>query len=371
MRIAIDLRTLSGGGKISGVENYLLNVLNGTSFDPQIFIGVTNSFRKISNPSSGRIPSIVRRIPNKILNAALTAFNFPSFEKLYGKFNVLWLPDIRPFALAKETKLAVTVHDLSTILHPQFYSFKRRIWHKISNYKKALSRADMIFAVSEYTKSDIVNLFNIEPEKIKVIYPGIDHSRFNTNLDQRLIQKTRQKYGLPKKYILSISTIEPRKNIAGIISAFEQIKDPGVHLVIAGRLGWLYKDVLLKVRNSAKKDKIKLLGYIEEREKPHLIAGAEMVCYPSFYEGFGFVPIEAMACGVPVITSARTSMPEVCADAALLVEPYQAADLSQAMESLLNDHNFRDSLIAKGLQRSRLYDWNSSAVSIKESLLSL
>lgn len=371
MRIAIDLRTLSGGGKISGVENYLLNILNGTSFDPHIFVGVVNSFSKISNPSSGRIPAIVRRIPNKILNATLTALNLPLFEKLYGNFDVLWLPDIRPFALAKEAKLAVTVHDLSTIMHPQFYSFKRRLWHRVSNYKKALHRADIIFAVSEYTKSDIVNLFNIDAGKIKVIYPGIDHSRFNTNLDQRLIHKTKQKYGLPNKYILSISTVEPRKNIEGIISAFEHIKDPGVHLVIAGRLGWLYDDVLLKVRNSAKKDKIKLLGYIEEREKPHLIAGAEMVCYPSFYEGFGFVPIEAMACGVPVITSARTSMPEVCANAALLVEPYQAADLISAMEILLNDRLFRDNLIAKGLQRAKLYNWNSSAVSIKESLLSL
>ena len=352
------------GGRISGVENYVLNAISRLQtlpgFELRFFY---NSFKVRELPVKmdlhGRQISS-SRIPNKIFNALL-AFGLPRFEKLYGAFDVLWMPDLRPFAIGPETKLVLTVHDLSPVVHPEFYSLRRRIWHRLLNYRASFKRADLIFAVSEYTKYDLVKIFKLDPEKIKVVYPGVDHKIFTPELDQRLQHKVRQKYNLPAKFILSISTIEPRKNLAGLIEAFEKIRDPEVRLVIAGRLGWLYREILEKIRNSQKKDKIKLIGYVAEADKPFLISQAEMVCYPSFYEGFGFQPLEAMACGVPVISSARTSMPEVCGDAALLIEPYHLEDLRAAIESLLTDRHLRQSLIAKGLAQSQKFTWQKTA----------
>lgn len=368
--IAIDLRSLMGG-KISGVENYLINILRHLPKNSDSF-GFYNSYSDAQMPELPEGLETKRtRIPNKILNFLQTFFALPKLESLYGKFNVLWMPDLRPFAINKSTKLVVTVHDLSPVLHPEFYSWKRRIWHRVIRHKKSLQRADLIFAVSEYTKYDLIKLFSLDANKIKVIYQGIDHARFKRDLDNDRKHEIRAKYKLPEKFIFSISTVEPRKNLNALISAFEQVRDPNLYLVIAGRLGWVFGDFQEQLRNSPKADRIIYLNYIPEQDKPYLYSLALMVCYPSFYEGFGVVPAEAMACGVPVITSARTSMPEVCQDAALLVEPYQSADLVLAIEDLLHDPQLRDNLIAKGLARAAQFSWEKCALEINKYLLEL
>lgn len=374
MRLAVDLRSLmEKGGGISGVENYVLNAVNALSRESAIeMFFFYNIFRKIEMPKQLSTRGQIKKtgIPNKIFNIALK-FGLLNFERLYGDFDILWMPDLRPFSIKKKTKLVLTVHDLSPVAHSEFYSLKRRIWHWLLNYKKSFKRADLIFAVSEYTKYDLVKTFNVNPEKIKVVHPGVDHKIFNTELDQRLKHKVRQKYNLPEQYLLTISAIEPRKNLSGLIEAFERIADPEIRLVIAGRLGWLYKEILAKVNNSSKKDKIKMLGYVEEQDKPYLIAQAEMLCYPSFYEGFGFQPLEAMACGVPVISSARTSMPEVCGNAALLVEPYHLEDLVLAINSLLADRQLRETLRKRGVDQSQKFNWERTALEIKNHLKTL
>ncbi len=330
MPSAIDLRSLMDtGGQVSGVENYLINILQNFGFVGAAkgnYFGFYNSYRKAVLPEIPGLPVRATHIPNKILNSSLRIFSQPHFERLYGNFDWLWLPDIRPFAVNKKTKVAVTVHDLSALVHPEFYSLKRRIWHRLINYKKTLRRANLIFTVSEYTKQDIIDILGIAEDKIKVIYPGINHDLFRPDLDAKDKERVKQKYNLPAKFILTISTLEPRKNLLNTVRAFEKIKDPEPYLIIAGRLGWQYQELINAIENSPRKDKIKMVGYIPENEKPLLISSAEIVCYPSYYEGFGFVPLEAMACGVPVITSARTSMPEIALDAALLAEPYNLND---------------------------------------------
>jgi|SRR5579872_301423 len=374
MRLAIDLRSLMQlGEKISGVENYVLNVVNavasGQSIEPLFFY---NSYNKVSLPGQLHdYPGIKHtRVPNKIFNVLLK-LGMLKFESLYGDFDALWMPDLRPFSIKPKTKLILSVHDLSPVMHPEFYSIRRRLWHNFLNYKKSFQRANLIFALSEYTKFDLVKLFQLNPDKIKVIYGGVNHGIFNTNLDQRLKHKVREKYKLPKKYILAVSTIEPRKNLSGLVEAFENIEDPELHLVIGGRLGWLYAELLEKVNNSAKKDRIKLLGYVDEADKPYLLGQAEMLCYPSFYEGFGFQPLEAMACGVPVITSARTSIPEVSGNAALLIEPNHLEELTAAIESLLLDPELRNNLILKGLEYSKTFTWDRTTQQMIKALKEL
>ncbi len=362
MPIAIDLRSLmETGGKISGVENYLLNILRQLRPSETDF-AFYNSFKDVKMPKLGNDIKIKRTgIPNKILNLSQSIFKRPTLESMYGNFSVLWMPDLRPFAINKKTKLAVNAHDLSPLIHPEFYSLKRRLWHKLIHHSRSFARADIIFTISEYTKRDLIKFFGLPENKIKVIYPGIDHSVFRADLDSSRKAEVKEKYILPEKYILSISTIEPRKNIAALVSAFELVNDPGVFLVIAGRFGWLYADLVRQISKSPKKNKIKLVGYINEEDKPYIMANAEIVAYPSFYGGFGFVPLEAMACGVPVVTSARTSMPEACADAALLVDPYNIADLAAAINNLLIDSKLRQNLIEKGTERAKKYNWQECA----------
>lgn len=373
MRIAVDLRSLmERGGQISGVENYLLHVLDRLPLKNENYFGFYNSFHSVQIPKLKQALKIKHTsVPNKILNSGLTLIGRPKFEKLYGKFDVLWMPDLRPFAIGSKTKLAITVHDLSPVMHPSLYSLKRRIWHRVVRYKKSFDRANLIFAVSEYTKYDLIKIFGINQNKIKVIHSGIDHQRFNTNLDSGIKRKVRTRYNLPDRFILSISTIEPRKNIASLISAFERVKDQDVFLVIAGRLGWLYESMLRQIMNSPKKDRILLTGYVSEEDKPYLISLSEIVCYPSYYEGFGFVPLEAMACGVPVITSARTSIPEICQDAALLVEPRSLPDMVTALDALLVDQKLRQSFISKGLLQAKRFDWDKTVKEMNHYLTEL
>jgi glycosyltransferase involved in cell wall biosynthesis len=374
MPIAIDLRSLmETGGEITGVENYLLNILGNFSIEEsKKYFGFYNRYNPVNFPML-RNDLVLKKtnIPNKVFNTALTLLGEPKFEKLYGDFETLWMPDLRPFAIKESTKLAITVHDLSPIMHPELYSLKRRLWHKVVRYKKSFQRANVIFAVSEYTKYDLVKIFGVDPQKIKVIHSGIDHIRFRTDLDPQIKKEVQKKYSLPDKFILSISTVEPRKNIESLVSAFERIKNPDVSLVIAGRLGWLYSDLIIKIKNSPKKNQIILTSYIDEEDKPYLISLSEIVCYPSYYEGFGFVPLEAMACGVPVISSARTSMPEICKDAAILVEPSSLADLIIAIDALLSDKNLREKFIQKGLERVKSFEWKKTVQEIHNHLMEL
>jgi len=376
MRIAVDMRSVAEtGGRISGVENYFINIFNRLTLDGgDEIIPVINRYKSVRFPKELKYCSNLKQtnIPNKIFNALLYISGYPKFESIYGDFDLLWMPDIRPFSISKKTKLAITVHDISSIVSPEYYSVQRRIWHKIADYGRAIKRADIIFAVSEYTKEEIITKYKINPDKIQVVYPAVDRNIFHPlkEDDKEKFADVKKRYGLPGKYILTLSTIEPRKNIQTLIEAFEQIQSE-TYLVIGGKLGWLYKDILKRIENSPKRKFIKMLGYVSEKDKPLIMAGAEILCYPSFYEGFGFQPLEAMSSGVPVIASTRTSVPEVCGGAALLVEPYHSKDIAKAIELLLSDEGLRKRLIEKGLQRSMDFNWQDSAAKIYSSFRNL
>lgn len=373
MKIGIDLRSLHSGG-ISGVENYILNLL-----ECLLEIDTANSYKLFYNSSRGYIPRhfqfinsqvIATKIPNRLLNLSLKFLHQPKFERLLGDVDCIFLPNANQFALRATTKLALTVHDLSPVVTPDFYNLKRRLWHSFLNMKKVVGRADIIFAVSEFTKQDLMHYFNVPEHKIKVVYPGVDHGAFNPQLKMSKLREARNMYGLPAEYILFLSTVEPRKNLIGLIEAFEKLDAPS-HLVIAGKMGWKYKKILDKIATSKKRRFIKYLGYVHEKDKPPIIKLAEVVAYPSFYEGFGFVPLEAMAVGVPVVTSQVTSVPEVVEDAALLVDPYNTEDMAYALKQAITNSTLRQQLIAKGLAQAQKFTWQKSAKQILEGLESL
>lgn len=363
MKIAIDLRSLSTGS-ISGVENYTLNVVESLlkldkKNEYKLFY---NSFYSKNLPEFHYVNSsqINTGRPNKILNLQLK-FDFANLENFLGPMDWFFMPNLNQFSVSTKTKVAITVHDLSPLIAPEFYNAKRRIWHWFLNYKKAFLRADLIFAVSEYTKNDLMRLFDLPENKIKVIYPGVDTQIYTSKINEVDLRKARNIYNLPGKYLLFLNTIEPRKNLPKLICAFEQINDPECFLVIAGRPGWKNKKIFKDIKQSKKRNMIKYLGYLPEQDKPSVIKLSDALIYPSFYEGFGFQPLEAMALGVPVIVSQVTALPEVVGNAALLINPYNVGDLARAISEILTDSPLRQSLKAKGQERIKMFNWQNTA----------
>ncbi len=373
MKIAIDLRGLHSG-KISGVENYIINIL-----ERMVRMDKTNQYMLFENAYRPKdyghlkfvnAQLVQRRLPNKLFNAALILFGRPLFENYFGQFDSLFLPNVNFFAIKPQTKLVVTVHDLSPIVTPEFYNLKRRLWHRLVNFRKTLKRANHIIAVSEYTKADIIRLFDIPAERISVVYPGIDRNLFRPDLPEDKLREVRNIYGLPGDYILFLNTMEPRKNLVNFVKAFEKIKPP-VSLVVGGKKGWKYNRIFATMNNSSKRRQIKYLGYIPEQHKPYLIRMASVVGFPSFYEGFGFPALEALSVGVPVLASNITALPETVEDAALMVDPYNIDDLAQGLETLLTDHNLRRQLIERGLKQAEKFNWETAAEKLLNVISSL
>lgn len=368
MNIAIDLRSLSSGS-ISGVENYILNLLDNLfSLDSKNHYTLFNN--SLTKPVLGDFNYInttlrYSKFPSKLVNLALK-FKFISLEKLTGEFDCLFMPNLNQFNVSPNAKVILTVHDLSPVVTPEFYNFKRMFWHKFLNYKKAFERADQLLAVSEYTKQDLIKIFKIDPNKIKVIYPGVDSHTFHPNIPDHQLRLVRNTYSLPGEFILFLNTIEPRKNLPNLIKAFERLNGDA-NLVIAGKPGWKYKETFRQIKNSKKSAKIKYVGYVEEKHKPALIKLAKILAYPSFYEGFGFQPLEAMAIGTPVVASQLTSIPEIVGNSGILVDPYNIDSLTTSLNTLLNNNDLREQLISKGQVTAKKFLWQNTARGVLES----
>ncbi len=362
MRIGVDLRSLSSG-TVSGVENYTLNLLDHLlKLDKSNqYVLFYNAFSKKKLEHLHFVNSEIKtsRWPNKLLNLAFK-FNIAKVEKFTGPIDVWFMPNLNQFSVNPSTKVVITVHDLSPVVTTEFYDTKRKVWHKFLNYKTAYRRANLLLAVSEYTKQDLIRLFNVPEEKVGVVYPGVDKNIFRPDLPIEELRKARNFYGLPGEYFLFLNTIEPRKNLKNLIKAFELVKEP-ISLVIAGRLGWKFGADFRLIKRSKKSAKIKYIGYIEEQHKPTVIKLAKALVYPSFYEGFGFVPLEAMAVGTPVISSQLASLPEVVGDAGLLINPYSVESIYLGLNQILSDEALARILKAKGERAAQEFSWDKTA----------
>ncbi len=247
------------------------------------------------------------------------------------------------------------------------------------NPRKQAERATKIITVSESTKNDLINLYGIDPKKIRVIYSGIEQESRIKNQESR-IDEIKAKYRLPECFILYLGTLEPRKNLVGLIRAYELLrKKLMIHdskfiipkLVIAGGKGWLYKEIFDTIEKSKYVKDIILTGFVEEDDKQYIYKFADLFVYPSFYEGFGFPPLEAMSHGVPVITSNVSSLPEAVGDSAIMIDPYDHDELARAMERILTEDKLRNILIRKGLERIKKFSWQNCARETLETLTSV
>jgi glycosyltransferase involved in cell wall biosynthesis len=251
----------------------------------------------------------------------------------------------------RETRLTATIHDMTCRLMPELHTPANRKADE-SFTKNLLQRAARLIAVSENTKADAVRLAGLDPERIEVIYSGVPEIYFGAQARSR-----------ERPYVLYVGTIEPRKNVDTLLDAWESFRFRGdFDLIIAGASGWAGEKTLARLAGKPRGGSLRYLGYVPEDELPGLTAGASAFVYPSLYEGFGFPVAQAMAAGVPVITSNTSCLPEIAGGGALLVDPRSAAEIQGAMEKLLTSPELRRELGAVGMERARReYRWSVCA----------
>ncbi len=258
----------------------------------------------------------------------------------------------------------IVVYDLVPLIFKQFYPAPVRLVFN-SQIANAVKKADKIIAISNSTKADLVRLLKVDPHKILVIYPGYDNRAFKPVEEQAKIVEIKSKYGIDGNYILYTGTLEPRKNVARLVEAFGRLVKAGRighKLVIAGKKGWLYDDIFETVNRLGLDKDIIFTGYAPYEDLPLLLNGADVFIYPSLYEGFGLPPLEAMACGIPVITSNVSSLPEVVADAGMLVDPNSVDSIAEVLYQVVSDKKLREQMRQKGLARAGLFSWEKVAV---------
>jgi len=372
MNIAIDIRCLMER-EPTGVGEYTLNLLRAifaADKDNQYLLFYNSAedvsdYLPIFNEANVRLCGF--SYPNKWLNFSLRFFKRPRLDLLIQKRfgtrpDIFFFPNIA--FLRTRCPYVITCHDLSYALFPEFLSFKKRLWHRIINPRKLFERAKGIVAASENTKADLSSHYRISPEKIEMIYSGITDA---TPIDKNALLAAKAKFNLPGKFILAVGTVEPRKNIDTLITAFNTfaVKHPEYSLVVTGRPCALRRPARSATHSvagglKATKQRVLFTGFISSAEKTALYRLATIFAYPSNYEGFGFPPLEAMANGCPVISANNSSLGEVCDDAAILVNAHDANELAQAFEQM-TDPRVCEHYKIKGLEQIKKFSWQNAA----------
>lgn len=374
MTIGVDIRIL--GSQYGGIAEYTERILEELiKLAPEHrFKLFYSSFRKplpdfywLKSPN---VKLYQFRIPNNLLFAANRLYDWPYIDELIDGVDVFFSPHFFIASLSSRCRRVTTFHDLSFERFPEFFTLGKRLWHTVQMNPAEQARfSNRIIAVSESTKSDLVSRYHIDPSNVTVIPSGVNVER---PPDKDLMQFKKQ-HQLPDRFIFSLSTLEPRKNAEGLISAFALLKQrPGfedLKLLLGGADGWLLEPTLEQIENSPHRQDIERLGFISNSDKAKYYSLASVVAYPSFFEGFGFPVIEAMACGVPVLTSLNSSLPEVGGNAAFYVDPYNANDIAQGLEILLTNEQVRQKCVEEGYLQSAKFSWEASAKKTLDILL--
>jgi glycosyltransferase involved in cell wall biosynthesis len=356
MRITIDALPLLF--RSAGVKNYLYywirHLQRAPGADVRLF------------PFLGAAAGLDHR---KALAGPVAAFFrlglFFLMNRMPAAFSQPWFPATDVFHSTRilnpprRAKLTATIFDLTCWLLPEAHlpsnvAFEKRFADTI------WKRADGLIAISESSRNDAVRLLGIPEEKIEVIYPGIPDAYFS--VDARDVDRVRAGLGLHRPYLLYVGTVEPRKNVDLLLDAYAALGSSfsgEFDLAIAGSYGWASEATMRRLQSSP--PNVRYLGYVPEGDLPALFSGATAFVYPSLYEGFGFPVAQAMAAGVPVVTSGVSSLPEITGSAAVLVDPRSQAELRGAIKTVLTSPSLRERLSAEGPVRARRFSWSDGA----------
>jgi len=286
---------------------------------------------------------------------------YASLRKI--NFDIYFEPNFIFIDAIKSKKRVVSVHDFSFDLYPEWHPEDRVLYFK-ENFLKSIKKADRIILPSNFIFDEAVNKYKFDKSALRVVYLGVDNDVFR-EYSSDLVKKVSEKYQLPENYILFVGSIEPRKNLKNLILAYDLLPDylkKDFSLVLTGFSGWKNKEIMAFLDKN--RDKIIYTGYVSENELALIYNKASVFVFPSFYEGFGLPPLEAMACGCPVIVSDRASLPEVCSDSALYVNPHEPEDIADKIMKVLENQELRENLRKKGIQRSQSFKWENTAKDI-------
>ena len=377
MKIGVDARVLMDK-QYSGVSEYAANLL--LAILRQDKDNTYSLFYNNRRPQEDKLSAWQQEnskikglhYPNKFFNYCLQkVLAWPKIDNFLDGAEILFSPHLNFLRVSKQAKLVVTVHDLSFLRYPEFFSWRKNFWHGALGVKKLLARADRIVAVSQNTKHDLVEVLGLPAEKIKVIYSGNNFLRAAENIEfpgvsEKAINDFLNKHQLKLGFILFLGNVEPRKNLIGLVKAYEELRNrrPDLadrQLVIAGGRGWKSRKIFKAFKLSLYSQDIKFLGYVSNQEKEILYQTAGIFVYPSFYEGFGFPPLEAISFGLPTVSSNISSLPEVLGKAALLINPFSTTEISEAMEIALTDEVIRVRLINLGREQELKFSWEQTA----------
>jgi glycosyltransferase involved in cell wall biosynthesis len=360
LHIAIDAHSV--GAELGGNESYATNLIEALAqIDQTNFYTLYVTRRAAIDRFADRWPNFtVKRTPphTPLVRIPLTL----SRELRRHPVDVLHVqytaPPLTP------CPLVVTIHDLAFEHLPE--TFKRRSWMQLRLTVRATARrAARIITVSNYSRDDIVATYGISTERITVT-PEAAPAHFARVTNGNELKRVRESYGIAKEYILSLCSIQPRKNLVRLIDAYTSLRQSRPagefpQLVLAGKRAWLDRETMRAAeRNSGDRD-IVFTGYVPDRELPALYSGAICFVYPSYFEGFGLPVVEAMQCGVPVVAGNRTSLPEIVGDAGALVDPFNEAELAAAIARVVDNPNYRAQLCVKGLKRADSFSWTTTA----------
>jgi glycosyltransferase involved in cell wall biosynthesis len=347
-KISIDFRMFNA----SGIGTYLQNLVSLIATVYQC--GKVNLLGNVD-----RIKQIdwVQGREIELINCKSPIYSVAEQYELYRKISrdttLFWSPHYN-IPLFYKGKLLVTIHDVFHLAMPHLVGGLHKRLYAKGMFTALRYKADAILSVSNFTANELVRLAGIDQKRINVVHNGVDKSWFNLRKDQNPYNKP---------FLLYVGNVKPHKNLVALIKAFELIIDKIPHdLIIVGKKeGFITKDNLVFDKASVLGDRVHFTGYVKDDMLRQYFVHADALVFPSLYEGFGLPPLEAMACGCPVIVSNAASLPEVCGDAALYCDPYSPEDIANKIQMLMNDANLRESLRQKGLERAKQFSWEKCA----------
>ncbi|MFA4931283.1 MAG: glycosyltransferase family 1 protein [Patescibacteria group bacterium] len=377
MKILVDGRGLLEEIK-AGVEGYTYNMLDNLQrmYPENEYIlfsysrgrrpvrWLTQKYKWIHYPWSNMVMSVQWRW-----------LEWPLIDQLIPGIDAVWCPNIRFIPVGVGVKRIVTVHDLSFEVLPECYSARRRLWHWHMNIKENLGKADLIVAVSQKTADDLVDFYDISPQRIKVIYSGVDDRRLARGGPNNLLDK----YKLQANYFLHVSTVEPRKNIYSLLKAYSLWRqrvqkvetsrtDYISDLVLVGGVAPECQDVHVYLKELNLKDHVHLLGFVDDEEKNFLMSQAKALLYASYYEGFGFPPLEAMKLNIPVVISFAGSLGEVMGKDCLVVDPLDVGAMVNALNLISREKELANLFSIRGQNLAAGYLWREAASQFQHEL---
>jgi glycosyltransferase involved in cell wall biosynthesis len=360
VKVGINAHVL--GTEVGGDKNYVRNVIRSVgAMDPDgdytLFLGQPLPLEPILGAE--RMRRVVVEPYNPLIRMPIT---FP-LALARERIDVVHVQYIAPPICS--ARIVVTVHDISYERYPHFFA-PEAITQLRALVPLTIRHAATVLTVSEFSRQDIIRRYCVAQEKVVVAHGSADPV-FHPIHDPAQFSAARERYGTGEQFILCVGNLQPRKNLVTLINAYVRLRqaDATRHkLVLVGGKSWLYDDIFAAARDSGYIDDLVFTGFVPDDDLVALYNAAELFVYPSLFEGFGAPPLEAMACGTPVVTTNTSSIPEVVGDAALLVDPLDVEGMARAMAAVLDDHALRARLSARGLDRASAFSWDAAARTI-------